>query len=88
MKKMYVKPRLGLDLFTLFQAVPMVCDYSSEKVMGWPTQGNGEDCTWCVGDDFTVFLESNENCLMKYEEFEWDWFCYNNLESGEIVFGS
>lgn len=89
MKKMYEKPQIALDLFTLLQAVPLVCDYDRDAGLGIPTQGNGDDCEWYMDDDFIIFLQERDVCSLKWEDAqEWNMFCYNGPNPGTEIFGS
>ncbi|MBE6127703.1 MAG: hypothetical protein E7185_00355 [Erysipelotrichaceae bacterium] len=88
MKKTYEKPIIGLDLFALLQSAPIICDYSSAAGMGTPTQGNGDDCTWYMDEDNIIFLQSKDVCNWKWEDGEWDIFCYNGPYPGMEIFGS
>lgn len=88
MKKKYVKPRVGVDLFSLLQTVSGTCGVEPESEMGRPLQADKYTCGWYMDDAVTLFLIDSAFCTVELEDGDDETYCYNNPSGGTEIFGS
>ena len=89
MKKVYEKPMVRLDYFTLSQSVAVDCGYSDDKYTGFPTHRDKNSCGWNNGITGEVYWTSTPACSDAYLELEdVGEVCYNNPDGGKAVFSS
>ena len=83
MKRVYEKPVLYIERFTLTQSIAHNCGDNLDFGMG--TLKTKESCGWDVGG-VVIFVEGNENCIFPTEYLEG--VCYNAPDGGYNVFNS
>ena len=82
MKRVYEKPVLYIERFTLTQSIAHNCGYNLDFSMG--TEKTKESCGWQVGA-IEVFMDPMI-CDLPTEEF--GGICYNAPAGGNNVFNS
>ena len=88
MKKNYVKPVMGLDLFSLTQSIAETCDVERDAGLGKPNHYSKASCGWYLDDDNIVFVAS-PTCNSPWgADDPFGALCYNNPEGGTQIFGS
>ena len=83
MKRVYEKPVLYIERFTLSQTIAHNCGENLVFSMG--TEKTKESCGWDAGG-VIIFMEGNPGCLLPTEEFAG--ICYNAPAGGYNVFNS
>lgn len=94
MRKEYVKPMAGIELFTLAQSIATYCSgLNKDAGLGEPTHYDENTCCWSLGNT-SIFLTDNPTCEEQFDDedefFEEYSFigCYNNPDGGTSVFSS
>lgn len=83
MKKVYKKPEVHMEHFTLSQSIALGCG----NPIGTPTQGSKDTCGW--SDGFENYWLSPPACGDSYpEDFEIEGICYDNPSGGATIFTS
>ena len=83
MKKIYSKPLLAVEMFTMVQSIARDCADNIPKDQ--LTNNNVHNCVWDLGDGTTVFV-GGSTCLMDGEEM--GIACYNNPTENNLIFKS
>lgn len=88
MKKIYIKPIVQIERFTISQSVAQNCGYNDDVFTGFPTQADKNSCGWNDGYG-EVYWTSNVTCGGEYsEDLEVGEVCYNNPNGAPTVFAS
>jgi hypothetical protein len=94
MRKEYVKPMIGVELFTLTQSIALFCeDLNKEAGLGVPTHYDPErDCGWDMGN-WIIFTSDNSSCKDEQLDGDEEFFeiygqCYNSPIGGTEIFSS
>ena len=100
MKKKYVKPAFGVDLFTVAQSIAMNCGWEVISEFGRPAHPDKYQCGWDMGN-VIIFLESMTSCTDPEdpdgigiigqpvgEDEKVEGICYNNPNGGATIFAS
>lgn len=83
MKRVYVKPTLYIERFTLTQTIASGCSPSNPD-FGMPNQASQEVCGWNI---YGIEIFTNSDiCDFPTEYFEG--VCYNAPENGIIAFAT
>lgn len=89
MKKQYSKPGIIIEDFKIAQNIATSCGINPGTGTNYGKPGHGDPytCEWNDGID-AFWTDAVINCTTKETDFEVGGFCYNNPESGYIVFAS
>ena len=88
MKKTYIKPKFGIDLFTVAQSIAATCEVNHDAEMGYPLQEEKTTCGWYMDDTITVFLIGSSFCSYQIKDGDPETYCYNNPYGATEIFGS
>ena len=83
MKKLYSKPLLGVEMFTMVQNIARDCSDSIPKEQ--LTNNSLPNCVWDLGDGTTVFV-GDQTCTFDGEQM--GIVCYNNPTEDNLIFKS
>lgn len=89
MKKKYVKPQFGVDMFAVAQSIAENCGWNHSAEMGQPGHASKDVCGWDMGN-IMVFLDTMTGiCDWQIPEDESiENYCYNNPNGGTTIFAS
>lgn len=89
MKKIYKKPILFMETFSITQSVATGCGaVAGGNSLGKPTHWEKETCGWSYGN-MIVWTEANTGCSVKWgKDDEYASLCYNNPDGGNNIFSS
>lgn len=93
MKRVYEKPRVAIEYFTLAQSIAVSCGYSEDKFFGHPAQGDKSACGWDNGLDLGAVywvVGTTSNCTVDtaQDAVISDKICYNEPAGGAAIFAS
>ncbi|MDI9241822.1 hypothetical protein [Fusibacillus kribbianus] len=88
MKKMYVKPCITVEYFTLSQSIAQSCGWTSDKFYGKPTHADIYSCAW-VDASGERYWTSTPTCDGSYgEDIQVSEGCYNAPSGSQQIFAS
>lgn len=89
MRKVYKKPHLFMETFSITQSVATGCGaVGGGNTLGKPTHWEKETCGWSF-DNIIVWTDANNSCSIKWDKNDpYMSVCYNNPEGGNNIFSS
>lgn len=88
MKKVYKKPMIAIEHFTLNQNIAVSCGYKDEDYMGHPTHADKSSCGWDDGFG-EIFWTTKGPCSDSYSpDLEIGEVCYNAPAGVATIFAS
>lgn len=88
MKKVYKKPMIAMEYFTLNQNIAVSCGYNDENYFGHPTQADKTNCGWDDGFG-EIFWVTVGPCSDNYSpDLEIGEVCYNAPAGVATIFAS
>lgn len=96
MRKKYIKPEFGVDVFAVAQSIAENCGWNPNAELGYPAHADKTTCGWSL-DNVVVFLDTMTVCTDPGQGRE-GWgvgedepvagYCYNNPNGGTQIFAS
>lgn len=88
MKKVYKKPTVHFEQFTMSQSIALSCGYKDEDYYGFPTHADKLTCGWNDGSG-EVYWTSTPACGDSYSpDLVIGEVCYNNPNGQPTIFAS
>lgn len=91
MKRVYEKPMVAIEHFTLAQSIAVSCGYTHDKYFGSPAQGDKLNCGWNngIGEVYWI-VGTTSNCTLDTDAdaIIGDKVCYNEPAGGAQIFAS
>lgn len=89
MKKIYSKPAMQVEYFTMSQNIAAGCGaVGGGNSLGKPTYGDPSNCGWAVGDTIAWVGESTGCNFPCDENTDFAGICFNNPSGGNSIFSS
>lgn len=89
MKKVYEKPILHVEYFTLNQSIAAGCGAAHNSDWGGPSWYTKATCGWRLPDGETIVWASKDACSeVVGVDDQLDGICYHNPDGGYTIFSS
>ena len=89
MKRVYEKPGIYVENFSLSQSIADGCGAAHESTLGNPNHADKQNCGWDMGNLVIWTDATNTKCNFFLEEdTPFEGVCYNNPNGGASIFAS
>ena len=86
MKKVYQKPGMYVENFSLSQSIAFDCGADHNSSLGKPGYADKDHCGWDVGNAI-IWNIGSQNCDFPGGDF-YEGVCYNNPNGNNVIFNS
>ena len=86
MKRVYEKPGIYVENFSLAQSIARKCGAAENSTLGKPTYGEPGSCGWDMGN-LIVWTGNGDACdFILDADTPFEGVCYNNPDGGTNIF--